>query len=65
MDEDPLKQLTPGQRVRTHIIMTYKLLEDLESKTSSRWTGDQIIAVAQIHALLAIAAALGDPDGRR
>jgi hypothetical protein len=65
VENDPLKDQTPGQRVRTHIQVVRTLLSDLDEKVSSRWTVDQIMAAAQIHALLAIATALGDPDVRR
>lgn len=65
VDDDPLKDQTPGQRVRTHVLVARTLLSNLDTKVSSMWTVDQILAAAQIHALLAIATALGDPDVRR
>ena len=52
------------ERVRTHVLVARNLLVDVEGHVKSRWTADQLIAIAQIHALLAIATALGDPDVR-
>lgn len=65
MDEEAkYRDLTHGQRVRTHVYMARTLLNDLDGFVRSRWTADQILAAAQVHALLAIATALGDPDRR-
>lgn len=63
-EEDPLRNLTPGQRARSHVLVARKLLDELEGFTGSKFTVDQVLAAAQIHALLAIANAIGDPDGR-
>lgn len=64
MPDDDMKDLTPGQRVRTHILTARLLLDEIDKKVG-RLTADQIIGGAQVHALLAIATALGDPDVRR
>lgn len=49
--------MTPLEAARFHRTMAFNLLEQLECQADGKYTADQIIAIAQIHATLAAAAA--------
>jgi hypothetical protein len=59
---DPMAGLTPAQAAQSHIFSARRLLADLEAQNKAQngggWTADQVIAIAQVHAMLAAAAAM-------
>lgn len=55
---DPLQTMTPAQIARGHAAIARKILDDLEGYVGGRLTYDQALVAAQVHATLAVAAAL-------
>ncbi len=55
---DPMKGLTPDHAARAHSFVARTLLHELEAQAGGKFTGDQVLAAAQVHATLAVAAAM-------
>jgi hypothetical protein len=55
---DSMAGLTPTQTAHAHSLVARSLLHELEKQSGGKFTGDQVLAAAQVHATLAVAAAM-------